>query len=70
VRSTLLSVRFVNEDDGWIVGRSGTILRTEDGGQTWLQQESSTKQNLYSLHFNKKIGWAVGGDGVVLSYER
>lgn len=70
VRSTLLSVRFVNEDDGWAIGRSGTILRTEDRGETWTQQESSTKQNLYSLYFNKKIGWAVGGDGIVLNYEQ
>jgi photosystem II stability/assembly factor-like uncharacterized protein len=70
VKATLLSVQFVNDDDGWAVGRGGTILRSDDGGQTWIQQESSTKQNLYALHFNKKIGWAVGGEGMVLRYER
>ena len=37
--------------------------------RTWVQQESTTKQNLYALNFNKKIGWAVGGDGIVLRYE-
>lgn len=67
---TLLSVQFLNDDDGWAIGRGGTILRTEDQGRTWLQQESSTKQNLYALHFNKKIGWAVGGDGILLRYEK
>jgi photosystem II stability/assembly factor-like uncharacterized protein len=70
VRSTLLSVQFVSDEEGWIIGRSGTILRSQDGGQTWIQQESPTKQNLYALYFSKKIGWAVGGDGYVLSYER
>lgn len=70
VRATLLSVQFVNDDEGWIVGRSGMVMRSDDGGRTWIQQENSTKQNLYALHFNKKIGWAVGGDGVVLRYER
>ena len=70
VRSTLLSVKFVNDDEGWIVGRGGVILRSGDGGQTWLAQESRTRQNLYALHFDKKIGWAVGGDGLVLRYER
>src|SRR6266545_8235892 len=70
VRSTLLNVQFLNDDDGWVVGRGGTILRTEDGGRSWVQQESSTKQNLYALFFNKKIGWAVGGDGLALRYER
>ena len=70
VRTTLLSVKFVNDDEGWAVGRGGVILRTEDGGQTWVQQESKTRQNLYALYFDKKTGWAVGGDGLVFRYER
>lgn len=69
-RSTLLNVKFVNDNNGWAVGRSGTILRTDDGGLTWVEQESSTKQNLYGLYFAKKIGWAVGGDGMLLRYEQ
>ena len=70
VRATLLSVKFVNDEEGWIVGRGGVILRSGDGGQTWLVQESSTKQNIYALYLDKKTGWAVGGDGLVLRYER
>lgn len=70
VRSTLLSVQFVNDDEGWLVGRGGLIMRSDDGGRTWIQQESGTKQNLYALNFQKKVGWAVGGDGLVLRYER
>ena len=70
VRSTFLSVKFVNDEEGWIVGRGGVILRSGDGGLTWLAQESRTKQNLYALFFDKKTGWAVGGDGLVLRYER
>jgi photosystem II stability/assembly factor-like uncharacterized protein len=69
IRATLLSVRFLNDDDGWAVGRSGTILRSDDAGRTWIQQESATKENLYSLHFNNKIGWSVGGDGTILRFE-
>jgi photosystem II stability/assembly factor-like uncharacterized protein len=69
-RTTLLSVRFAGEEQGWIVGRGGVILRTDDGGRTWLRQESGTKQNLYALFVNKKQNWAVGGDGMVLQYER
>jgi photosystem II stability/assembly factor-like uncharacterized protein len=69
-RTTLLSVRFSGDDEGWIVGRGGVILRTDDGGRTWLRQESGTKQNLYALFVNKKQNWAVGGDGMVLRYER
>lgn len=70
VQVTLLSIQFLNDDDGWAIGRSGTILRTEDQGRTWLLQPSITKENLYSLNFNKKIGWVVGGNGTLLRYER
>jgi photosystem II stability/assembly factor-like uncharacterized protein len=70
VRSTLLSVKFVNGDEGWVVGRGGVILRSDDGGQSWKQQDSNTRQNFYALFFDKKFGWAVGGDGLVLRYQR
>jgi photosystem II stability/assembly factor-like uncharacterized protein len=70
VSSTLWSVEFVNEDEGWAVGRAGTIVKTGDGGLTWLKQDSSVNQNLYALQFQKKNGWAVGGDGMMVRYER
>jgi len=70
VNVTLLSVQFLTDDEGWAIGRSGTILRSSDEGKTWVRQESTTKQNLYSINFNKKVGWVVGGEGVALRYER
>ena len=70
VNVTLLSVQVLDDDEGWAIGRGGTILRTADEGRTWTLQQSTTKQNLYSLYFNKKIGWVVGGEGIVLRYER
>lgn len=69
-RSTLLNVDFVSDNNGWAVGRGGTILRTEDAGVTWVEQETGTKLNLYGLHFAKKVGWAVGADGVLLRYDQ
>jgi photosystem II stability/assembly factor-like uncharacterized protein len=66
--ATLLSVQFVSEDSVWIVGRSGVILRSGDGGRTWLGQETGTRQNLYALFINKKEGWAVGGEGLLMRY--
>ena len=35
---TLRSVYFVNTDTGWVVGDSGTILKTTDGGLNWQSQ--------------------------------
>jgi photosystem II stability/assembly factor-like uncharacterized protein len=60
----------MNDDHGWAVGRGGTILSTSDQGRSWTLQQSATKQNLYSLNFNKKIGWVVGGEGIILRYEQ
>jgi photosystem II stability/assembly factor-like uncharacterized protein len=70
MKSTLLNVQFVDDDTGWAVGRGGTILRTGNAGTTWIAQESGTRQNIYGLYFVKKIGWAVGGDGMLLRYEQ
>ena len=69
-RATLLSVQFVSDEEGWSVGRGGVILRSGDGGQTWIEQQSGTKQNLYALYIDKKNGWAVGSSGLLLKYER
>jgi photosystem II stability/assembly factor-like uncharacterized protein len=63
-------VRFANDEDGWVVGRGGVILRTEDEGDTWVQQESRTRRNLFALFVDKDNCWAVGGDGLVLAYKR
>jgi photosystem II stability/assembly factor-like uncharacterized protein len=69
-RSTLLSVQFISEDESWVVGRGGVILRSGDGGFTWVAQESGTKKPLFAMFMNKKAGWAVGSDGILLSYKR
>lgn len=70
VEVTLLSIQFLNGDEGWAIGRGGVILRSRDEGKTWVREDSTTKQNLYSLNFNKKIGWVVGSGGIGLRYER
>ncbi len=34
-------VKFVDEQNGWIVGEFGKILRTRDGGESWKEQTKS-----------------------------
>lgn len=54
---------------GWIVGANGTILGTTDGGQTWEQQESPTKNNLMCVFFlSSHQGWAGGDKQTVLRF--
>lgn len=38
VTSTLSGVQFVNEKSGWAIGHAGTVLHTENGGQSWTLQ--------------------------------
>ena len=65
-----MRVDFTNDKNGWIVGYSGTILRSSDRGQTWVQQESATVSKLYGLFMNKKFGWAVGEKGAILNFKK
>jgi len=53
----------VNPDTGFVVGDSGTILRTTDGGMTWVKLNSGVSALLYAVHFpqDNTIGYAVGG---------
>ncbi len=63
----LNSVHFADDKIGWVVGNSGVILYTTDGGTTWTEQTSSVTTALNSVHFaDDKIGWVVGNSGVIL----
>lgn len=62
-RATLTSVHFVDDRTGWSVGHWGSILMTEDGGETWrLQRDDlSTDQPLFSVWFrDQRNGVAAG----------
>ncbi|MBY0279389.1 hypothetical protein K2Z84_28975 [Candidatus Binatia bacterium] len=37
----LYDVRFVDADNGWVVGEFGKILHTTDGGKTWSEQQGT-----------------------------
>lgn len=55
------SVSFVSPKLGWVVGESGVIINTTNGGQSWKQQESGTTYTLRSVSFCDSVnGWAVG----------
>lgn len=64
---TLLAVKFVTPEIGWVVGERGAILHTESGGDEWEYQDSGTENDLKSVTFvNKQVGWTVGNGGVIL----
>ena len=40
---------------GLVVGRFGRILRTSDGGATWTNVPSPTRNHLHGLSFNEQV---------------
>lgn len=65
-REQLRGVSFVNAQNGWAVGNKGTILATQNGGQTWSSQGRVLESNYLDVFFfNTRIGWATGTDGLI-----
>ncbi|GAB4363377.1 MAG: hypothetical protein Kow0042_01210 [Calditrichia bacterium] len=63
--NALNAVYFLNPDTGWVVGASGTILHTTDGGFTWNPIGFPSSADLNDLYFfNPDTGLVVGADGV------
>ncbi len=69
--SKLLDIAFLDNEKGIIVGEEGTILYTEDGGQSWDFRESpeeTRNSDLVSVGFyNPFRMFAVSSEGQILS---
>ena len=51
---------------GYIVGGAGSILKTTDGGSTWVAQTSPGPDSFFDVFFKSETeGWAVGDNGVI-----
>ncbi len=63
----IYDIDFIDENTGWLVGNNGMIVKTTDGGESWLSQISGTGLHLFGVDFiNSQIGWAVGNSGLIL----
>jgi photosystem II stability/assembly factor-like uncharacterized protein len=65
----LFDVQFIDDHDGWAIG-SASVIRTEDGGQTWGPLVYSTSENGYLsgnvVHFvDAQVGWMAGHSGIL-----
>lgn len=65
--STLNGIWMYNENIGWAVGDTGTILKTIDGGINWISIETpvNVKFNKVSF-FDLYLGYSVGNGGVII----
>jgi len=57
---------FTDDLHGLICGHYGIILKTTDGGTTWIQKHPGVKSNLYSIWMLNSTKGFISGDGVIL----
>jgi photosystem II stability/assembly factor-like uncharacterized protein len=63
----LRDVAVTGDNTAVAVGESGRIIRTGDGGDTWVEEESGTFQRLSAVSMSSTTtGTAVGQDGLVI----
>lgn len=65
--NNLNGVYMTSNTAGIVIGQSGTVLRTTNGGANWIAATSGTPVHLFSVYFiNGNTGWVVGDVGVIL----
>jgi photosystem II stability/assembly factor-like uncharacterized protein len=63
----LYMIDFTSPATGIIVGQGGRILKTTDGGNTWVIKNSGINADLFTLHFiDPNNGWAAGDYGKII----
>ena len=66
----LNAVRFSDSLRGWAVGQYSYILRTTDGGLSWIYQYTNVPTALKSIAvYDSSMVWVVGTNGTILSTE-
>jgi photosystem II stability/assembly factor-like uncharacterized protein len=60
------SVSFSDADNGWVVGQTGFIFKTQDGGVTWNPVNNGIGVQFYKVKMaDDNVGFAAGENGYV-----
>ena len=55
---SIADIQFISSSKGWIVGNSGMIMKSTDGGVSWTAQNSGVTNNLQRACFvNDQVGY-------------
>ena len=72
IRANLMGIQMISETIGFIAGSENTILKTTDGGETWVGSSErarvgETRNNLENILFvSPTTGWVIGSFGTLL----
>lgn len=68
VSGRMWEIFFIDSVNGWVAGDSGKIYATNNGGATWLLQNSGTESNFRSIYFmDDQTGFASGYNQTLIS---
>ena len=73
LRANLMGIQMINETIGFIAGSENTILKTTDGGETWVGSSErarvgETRNNLENIWFvSETTGWVIGSFGTLMN---
>jgi photosystem II stability/assembly factor-like uncharacterized protein len=66
VRQNLFAACFPTDREGWMVGELGRIIKTTDGGKTWIRQDAGTKRPFLAMScLDARTAWIAGKEGIV-----
>ena len=64
------AIFFSDATTGWVVGDSGRVLFSVDGGNTWMYHDLETDKALWNIQFvTPATGWIVGKNNTILKTE-
>ena len=72
LRANLMGIQMISETTGFIAGSENTILKTTDGGETWIGSSErarvgETRNNLEGIWFvSPTTGWLIGSFGTLM----
>ncbi len=56
----LIDLHFLDNQQGWAAGEQGIILKTIDGGESWVEQVSNIDDSIIDIFMlNANFGWAL-----------
>jgi photosystem II stability/assembly factor-like uncharacterized protein len=66
VRQNLFAACFPTDREGWMVGELGRIIKTTDGGKSWVRQDAGTKRPFLAMScLDAHTAWIAGKEGII-----
>src|SRR5690554_4151490 len=65
----IFDIKFTDINNGWLARDKDIIMRTCNGGQTWIEEKGRKNfQRIRAIHFiDDSTGWGCGDDGTIVS---